>query len=570
MGNGVGNPLYSRSRNGGSLSEQEYKAVSIYENLARYIETSSFRDAFLHRGVSMIQMSRMTIEFLILSRVIQKFQIIRELLESNPVERISLIGFSHALLPVLKSVLSVSGISIEPQVFTVPPSHSSGNWKGRVEQHLARLGIPARIVFFLARCLRVRPVGIGLFGGIPSGKPRILAVLEPAGWALETFHLIAQALEPEVSLVAISQKPGLLSGRNMQTWNWRNALTLGDWGRIATKARQLREAWTRLRHEIKFQEQFHFDGADLWPTVDPLLQELVEGDWIEYLGALEVLNRSFSEKKPNLVVVSSQYAPFTRVVLLLAQLHGIPSLLIQPMQINNPFECLLDAVNSVAVADKETRDRYLERNGHEREGIYVTGTPRLDKVARVGRETHPSEVRRELGIGESEKILVFATQPIGTDDLTRMTRALWRVTARYPDCRLVVRPHPREKTDFYERLLSEPGFDGLQPVLVAGFDTMRLVAACDLLATSFSNVALEAAIMGKSVLTMNLTGQPDVLPFAKMGISQGAYSEEEVEEWAERLLCDPRAVEDLATTRNTYFSEHREICDGRAMKESGN
>jgi hypothetical protein len=89
----------------------------------------------------------------------------------------------------------------------------------------------------------------------------------------------------------------------------------------------------------------------------------------------------------------------------------------------DPFSSLLDVVDCVAVANADERTILEDRNGPNGIEILVTGTPRWDSVVRTGHETDAAKVRQELGIGVSEKLLVFASQPIASNDLTRMTQA---------------------------------------------------------------------------------------------------------------------------------------------------
>ncbi|BFM23128.1 CDP-glycerol glycerophosphotransferase family protein [Microbacterium sp. che218] len=119
--------------------------------------------------------------------------------------------------------------------------------------------------------------------------------------------------------------------------------------------------------------------------------------------------------------------------------------------------------------------------------IWVEGYPRDDSLASAALG---SETRRRLGIGDAERVLLYA--PTWRDDRERMIDFVDAAAlARSADAVVLVRGHTRT-------LL--PGTDAAGPRVldVTGFpDTSALLAAADALVTDYSSVMFDFAITGK-------------------------------------------------------------------------
>ena len=81
-----------------------------------------------------------------------------------------------------------------------------------------------------------------------------------------------------------------------------------------------------------------------------------------------------------------------------------------------------------------------------------------------------------------------------------------------------------------------------------------------------ATVAVEAMLAGKPVITVNLTGQPDVVPYAREGAALGAINGDEVLR-AVRLALDggPERERAMAAAR-AYVQRELAQCDGHATE----
>ena len=83
---------------------------------------------------------------------------------------------------------------------------------------------------------------------------------------------------------------------------------------------------------------------------------------------------------------------------------------------------------------------------------------------------------------------------------------------------------------------------------------------------SSTEVALEAMILGKPVVTVNLTNQPDLVPYAQSGAALGVYKAEDIASAVRKVLQDPETRKGLELGRQKYLYEQFFKLDGQATK----
>jgi len=186
----------------------------------------------------------------------------------------------------------------------------------------------------------------------------------------------------------------------------------------------------------------------------------------------------------------------------------------------------------------------------------ITGQPALDDLALYRQRNtaeHRLALREALGISPSERLLLFASQPIaevfGSDPgrpsylgytehtvLNALVPALETIAKRDAlKMTMLIRPHPREQ----KRDLESWRSDYLRILVSADGDGRELAMASDLVMGMTSMLLLEACLLGCLIASL----QPglraaDSLPTNRTGLSKAIYRETEIEPVIERLLCD--------------------------------
>ena len=98
-------------------------------------------------------------------------------------------------------------------------------------------------------------------------------------------------------------------------------------------------------------------------------------------------------------------------------------------------------------------------------------------------------------------------------------------------------------------------------------DTYEQLFVCDLMITRHSTTAVEAVALNKSVIILNLSGEPDPVEYVKEGVALGVYKEADLKPAIEKLLKDDS---ELAKNRKSYIEKHLYKIDGKATERAVN
>ncbi len=215
-----------------------------------------------------------------------------------------------------------------------------------------------------------------------------------------------------------------------------------------------------------------------------------------------------------------------------------------------------------------------------REKAVITGNPELDAPQEYTKvRTPPDELRRQMGIVEGEKAVLFVGQPYvgltaGDSPVywEKQTSAIMTAVSQIDNCRLVLRPHPTESNGIYEAVARRVG--AADCIFGRQSDLVSLINACDLTVVWNSTVSLDALMLGKRVLILDLYGYDTGIPFGELGgipevrraddlgdaIKEALASEPDPER-VRRFLDDQLYRGDLPPTQMAY-ERLRELVEG--------
>jgi UDP-N-acetylglucosamine 2-epimerase len=257
---------------------------------------------------------------------------------------------------------------------------------------------------------------------------------------------------------------------------------------------------------------------------------------------------------------------------MVARRYGAPSVFVQLSNYGDVPMIGPIYTDYSAVMDDHARTILKKHSSLPAEHFVVTGLTRWDTIVQMlaevqhNRAAIVSRIRQQLALHADERLVVFATQPIGLEYMRRLLHVIIEALTHSPEIRLVIKLHPKEAdlVPFYEDVLDGCSLLPHRPLIVADVHLHGLLAASDLVLTASSNVGLEAAVLDRHVLVVNLSDAPDPVNFVKNGIAWGAYSKAEVEQHIARLLNDPTAGEQLRASRQAYFRTNPQLIDGNA------
>lgn len=195
--------------------------------------------------------------------------------------------------------------------------------------------------------------------------------------------------------------------------------------------------------------------------------------------------------------------------------------------------------------------------GIDRNKLVVSGQPFFDYIRKTGDKVTPQEVeelRRELTGSEGGQVFVFASQPIAsihrqngmpedywgyTEEtvLNSVVKTLSIVTRDLAtEVKLVLRLHPKDEVEAYKSVVGTLP-SSIKVVVDRGTDSNLLLKASDLIIGMFSMLLLEAAILERPFISVQIgLKRENPLVFDRMGLVRSILTEQELEETFRRIL----------------------------------
>ncbi len=265
------------------------------------------------------------------------------------------------------------------------------------------------------------------------------------------------------------------------------------------------------------------------------------------------------------LVVATNSPRAERAAILAAGEQGVPSVCVvdlfatqESAWIGHP-----DYATRVCVLSPFVRNRLLMKGRHD-DQVVVTGNPAFDRLADNTLPVKAGQWRQHHAIG-TKKVIVWASQDepavhpfsgkLGDPLLPRkIDQQLLAILAKHDDWFLVIRHHPSEQvalTPLPERAIYSTKEENLAVLL----------AAADVVVILSSTVGLEAALLAKPVLALELSVASADAPFASMGIARGLDSVDELElaltdilDDGQTTLVDPMALPQVGSATQNVIT----------------
>lgn len=199
--------------------------------------------------------------------------------------------------------------------------------------------------------------------------------------------------------------------------------------------------------------------------------------------------------------------------------------------------------------------------------VVALGSPRYDALAAEIRTANREERRRSLGVSASQKLVVLASRYQGIRDTHKASGpaflGLLGALGRIEGARLVVKPHPAEPADAYDRDIAAMSL-GDRVRVVADRSLAFLLPAADLLVTVESLSATEALVAGVPVVV--LRHPSNLRDLVASGAALGVPDGEDPQPVLEALLGNEQARAKWRVSRDAFLLDVAKGVDGRALE----
>jgi hypothetical protein len=338
-------------------------------------------------------------------------------------------------------------------------------------------------------------------------------------------------------------------------------------------AGQAREAWRALRGTPGMREAFSHRGVAFDDLAGPDLAAtlLLQLPWA--VRSYEEIAAALREWRPACLVLYAESSGWGRAALAACRAAGVRTLALQHGIIypkyysyrHAPGEEGCPRPDRTAVFGQAALRLLVEMGGYDPASLVVTGSPKFDDLIASARGRDRQAARSRKGAGAHDRLVVVAsryrgirsTNPAIGPAFPGLVRALEAMT----DVVAVVKPHPAEGAEAYQADLR-----GARRVRLAapGEDLLELLHAADALVTVESLSAVEALVLGRPVVILQMPTNLRALVDA--GVALGVPAGTDPTEALRRVLFDPGTREALEAARRRYLSEVAAGVDGGATR----
>lgn len=363
--------------------------------------------------------------------------------------------------------------------------------------------------------------------GLERARPRVLSVSESEPMA-QMFGVIEGALRragvgPVIRLdFRTHPSPADESGSIV--------CRCGDVGSLGLKTGVFRAQWGDAQRALRS----HCALVALDGSPDALILEGLIG--YLYVSALDAQARHLWAAdtvlellQPEVVLVGNDHSCGGQAFVQLARRRGIASVCAQDGAVDDdPWWWWLTADRLAATSEQLVQ--MLVRHGVAPERCTVTGQPRYDLLSPSG-PADQRAARVALGLDPSKFSVLFAVQTnLSLDYVQAVVAALLAI----PGVHVMLRPHPSDRRDLCERLTRE--YESEHMTLHSAGDSVTLLQACDALVTRNSTVILEAAVLGKPVISVEFGASHGAATFVAAGIATPVWGSDGLAREVQRLV----------------------------------
>ena len=354
--------------------------------------------------------------------------------------------------------------------------------------------------------------------------------------ALENLSISGEQT-PDITVLGMPSALSKLSNTGVEILTFRDFLNLEtdqdaiDWGRELAKQHHSPTS------EIALDESVAYLGLSFKDLVFRLgfdsATKLVNERGRHAFHPVSILKRVFEKCRPDIVVTTNSPRAEAAAIEVANEL-GVLSVIMTDLFSGLPSYVL--KAQHITFFNKYARDKFIEDGLviPQESSLHLTGNPAFDNLL-----VSPPKANRDWRICNfpemvSEQFVLHADMPGYLDSRTNVSYVrtpadiVGEMEACYAAARLnnaayVVRPHPSQDVEFYHRWIVGKS----EAFIGSDCELTNLLVNCDLVVARTTTVALEAILLGRQVLQLDMDFHTD-LPLAKLGLCDGINGYEEI------------------------------------------
>jgi hypothetical protein len=286
-----------------------------------------------------------------------------------------------------------------------------------------------------------------------------------------------------------------------------------------------------------------YDDIPLWRVLSAHINEMLSELVPSIVGRIQWIELLLRTIRPDSFAVLEDISTIQRSMCQVLRSRGIPVVVVQHGILTNDcagFYVMPKVGNLQAVWGEYYRKWHTDR-GKPAESQVVTGFPRHDGLFNLPPLDRDGLCSR-FGLDSNVRVVLVATEwfqavtsRYTVEDDENYIRLVLRSLKVHGDIQIVVKLHPGFQ-DRYHRIVSEIAEQEGVRVVIARDSLWDLVRLSSFVIVSTSSVCVEALILGKPVISVNLTDQEAISGLVRNGLAIGAYSEDEIKKSVRKCM----------------------------------
>lgn len=417
-------------------------------------------------------------------------------------------------------------------------------------------------VLFLSNYLSLRR------GKEPDEDQMSDIVFEPISQVLQEKHSIS----PRTMYIDRRYPLGLSSVKELASPNFPADLYEKVFSvRQAGENRRLRNVWNELKRSKTFHGSLVFNGINLWPLLKDYFAFLFIKQFPKAVRCIHLMENALIKEGIRIVVIHNETSLYGRALIIASKKSDIKTIGIQHGNIGENHidyfhtgeELPCPIPDITAVWGSCDHRALLESPLYNEENIVITGTPRYDVLSKANEKYSKEDLFERFKI-DKDKIVAITTQPFPiVSEREYWLKAVISTSKNIDDALFIVKPHPAEKVNMHETICKDYGGDNV--IVTKNIDTNELMYVADITITAWSTTGLESIILGTPLMTVNLTGQEDKMPYVKYGAAIGVNKEEDITIGIRNVL-DGDLPPKLRENMDRFVHDYAYKIDGKASE----
>jgi hypothetical protein len=345
--------------------------------------------------------------------------------------------------------------------------------------------------------------------------------------------------------------------------------------RILAATREIRELLDRLARSSGVQAALTHHDVRFGDLVAPDLRAtlLLQLPWA--VRSMLQVNEVLRVVGPSVLCLYAESSGWGRAALAACRAAGVRTLALQHGILYPKYFSLRHDADEgecprpdlTAVYGESARRLLMGIGRYAPESLVATGSLKFDDLARAARQWDTQATCARWKLRPGDRLLVVASRFRAIRDtcqaLGPVFADLVRAIGALPDVVCLVKPHPAESAAPYEAVLRTLSVDRVR-LVPSGADLMELMHAADALVTVESSSAVEALILAKPVVILNLPTHLGEL--VNKGVALGVAAGDDPLPVLRAALEDAATLERLSAARARYLDDLTMGADGGATQ----